>query len=230
MKSTSKQMLYILFVMTLIIMSVYISRRDTESIFLFMTVALIVYLFEENMIYVLGTPIIFVNIMILLKYILNDPESSVEGFEGMEEDMKDKDKEMVVQWIKKNIKEKNANIMDFEIYTTPINSKNDMDSLRDIIIKIAKSKSSGKNKFEGVDDLVKYFKYVSKLNTIFESTEKQEEHGRVYNDNRDEIQFAMQLKDEIDVGIMSDDVIEKNSEDEATNEDDDDTDTEEDED
>lgn len=218
MKSTSKQMLYILFAMTLIVMGIYISRQDTESIFLFMTVALIVYLFEENMIYVLGTPLIFVNVMILLKYILNDSESTYEGFEGMDEEMKEEDKNMVVEWIKKNIKEKNANIMDFELYTTPINSKSDMNSLREIIIKIVKS--SGSKKYEGVDELVKYFKYVSRLNTIFESTEKQEEHGRVYNENRDEIQYAMQLKDEIDVGIMSDDVIEKNSEGEATNEED----------
>ena len=219
MLHTSKQTLYILFFMTLVCLSIYMSKNDTESIFLFIAIATIVYLFDENMIYVLGIPVVFVNMMILLKYILND-DSNMEGFEGISDEMSDDDKKQIVEWMRKNIDENNPNVMDYELYTSPINGNQDMPSLNEIIQEIVKVKTSASNKYKGVDMLVKYFNYVSKLDQLFKDAEKQEEHGKVYNDNRDEIQFAMQLKDEIDVGIISDDVIKENTEEPAADDDD----------
>jgi hypothetical protein len=198
--------------MTLACLGIYMSKNDTESIFLFIAIATIVYLFDENMIFVLGIPVVFVNMMILLKYILNK-DIQIEGFDGISDEMSDDDKKQIVEWMRKNVEENNPIIMDYELYTLPINGNKDMPSLKEIIQEIVNVKTSDSNKYKGVDMLVKYFNYVTKLDEIFENAEKQEEHGKVYNDNRDEIKFAIQLKDEIDVDIIGNDVVQENTDD-----------------
>lgn len=77
-------LLYALFIVMCINMGYLLNRKDYQSIFIFIISCLIIYLVNHNMIVVLGTSIIIINVIRLLR--------NVEGFKESEEDKEVKEK------------------------------------------------------------------------------------------------------------------------------------------
>ncbi len=68
-------LLYLVFVLFIINLGIFIYNKDNQSIFLFSIMALIIYFFNQNMIIVLLSPMIFINALLLINQI-----NSKEGF------------------------------------------------------------------------------------------------------------------------------------------------------
>ena len=71
-------LLYAVFFISLANLSYFIYNRDNDSIFLFAIISLVVYLFNNNMIVVLGSTMIFVNALILINSIPEGLENKGE--------------------------------------------------------------------------------------------------------------------------------------------------------
>ena len=100
--------LYVVFIVFLVNFFQFLYRKDYESIFLFITIAVSVYLFNKNMIYILLIPLIFINLLIFLRFVFG--KNNLEGFKNsMGEDMVPEynkiHKQLVQFWISKNLKE-----------------------------------------------------------------------------------------------------------------------------
>ena len=76
----STNMLYVVFLVFLINFFQFLHRKDYESIFLFIVVSACVYLFNKNMVFVLIIPLIFVNTLILMRFLFTRKFSAHEGF------------------------------------------------------------------------------------------------------------------------------------------------------
>ena len=72
------KLLYAVFFISLVNLSYFIYDRDNDSIFLFAIISLVVYLFNNNMIVVLGSTMIFVNALILINSIPEGLENKGE--------------------------------------------------------------------------------------------------------------------------------------------------------
>ena len=102
----STTMLYIIFILTLLDMIGLWINEDHESIFLFIIIAFIVYMQNKNMIFVLGIPLIFVTLLILLRTLFR---GSHEGFFDYET-YKAYD---LQQWVKKYVQKDDNKYADF---------------------------------------------------------------------------------------------------------------------
>ena len=56
------KLLYVVFIITLLNLSWFLYKKDKESLIVFLTFSLVIYLVNKNMIFVLGIPIIIANI------------------------------------------------------------------------------------------------------------------------------------------------------------------------
>tara|TARA_B100001287_G_scaffold84860_1_gene70872 strand:+ start:443 stop:1174 length:732 start_codon:yes stop_codon:yes gene_type:complete len=213
-KTQSTNVLYIVFLLTLVTLGYYLMNYDYESIFLFIFISTIVYLFDENMIIVLGVPLVFVNVMILLKRMIN----THEGFESMSEDVLTMDdKKNVAKWLQNNLSGDNANLMDYELYNVSINSQENIKPLKEIVEDIiAIDLEDDTPLLQGVEDLVKYIKEVRKIEKEYNDRNEKIENSdieQLYNDNQDEISFAKGFAEEIEIGIMTEEAINEVEED-----------------
>ena len=207
-KTQSTNVLYIVFLLTLVTLGYYLMNYDYESIFLFIFISTIVYLFDENMIIVLGVPLVFVNMMILLKKMIN----TREGFESMSEDvLTNDDKKNVAKWLQNNLSGDNANLMDYELYNVSINPQENIKPLKEIVEDIiAIDLEEDTPSVQGVEDLVKYIKEVRKIEKDYNDRNEKIENSdieQLYNDNQDEISFAKGFAEEIEIGIMTEEAI-----------------------
>ena len=223
-KTQSTNVLYIVFLLTLVTLGYYLMNYDYESIFLFIFIATIVYLFDENMIIVLGVPLVFVNMMILLKKMIN----TREGFESMSEDvLTNDDKKNVAKWLQNNLSGDNANLMDYELYNVSINPQENIKPLKEIVEDIiAIDLEEDTPSVQGVEDLVKYVKEIRKIEKDYNDRNEKIENSdieQLYNDNQDEISFAKGFAEEIEIGIMTEEAVnevENEMEDDMEDEDD----------
>ena len=207
-KTQSTNVLYIVFLLTLVTLGYYLMNYDYESIFLFIFISTIVYLFDENMIIVLGVPLVFVNVMILLKRMIN----THEGFESMSEDVLTMDdKKNIAKWLQNNLSGDNANLMDYELYNVSINSQENIKPLKEIVEDIiAIDLEDDTPLLQGVEDLVKYIKEVRKIEKEYNDRNEKIENSdieQLYNDNQDEISFAKGFAEEIEIGIMTEEAL-----------------------
>ena len=223
-KTQSTNVLYIVFLLTLVTLGYYLMNYDYESIFLFIFISTIVYLFDENMIIVLGVPLVFVNMMILLKKMIN----TREGFESMSEDvLTNDDKKNVAIWLQNNLSGDNANLMDYELYNVSINPQENIKPLKEIVEDIiAIDLEEDTPSVQGVEDLVKYVKEIRKIEKDYNDRNEKIENSdieQLYNDNQDEISFAKGFAEEIEIGIMTEEAVnevENEMEDDMEDEDD----------
>ena len=223
-KTQSTNVLYIVFLLTLVTLGYYLMNYDYESIFLFIFISTIVYLFDENMIIVLGVPLVFVNMMILLKKMIN----TREGFESMSEDvLTNDDKKNVAKWLQNNLSGDNANLMDYELYNVSINPQENIKPLKEIVEDIiAIDLEEDTPSVQGVEDLVKYIKEIRKIEKDYNDRNEKIENSdieQLYNDNQDEISFAKGFVEEIEIGIMTEEAVnevENDMEDDMDDEDD----------
>jgi len=98
----SKMMLYLALTLFLFNIIAFLFYKDMQSLFLFVIILSITYLFDQNMIVVLTTPILIVGLLIFLRKSFMT-QSVVEGFKEThnpeanekkeDEDKKDEDKE-----------------------------------------------------------------------------------------------------------------------------------------
>lgn len=71
------KLLYFVFIITLINLGWFLYKQNKESLIIFLTFSLVIYLVNKNMIFVLGIPIIIADIFTLFKK---------EGFEDVEKE------------------------------------------------------------------------------------------------------------------------------------------------
>ena len=89
------KLLYFIFILAIINIGGFVYIKDNQSIFLFACIAIIIYFFNPNMIIVLLSTMIIVNMLIFL----NKLNGSTEGYENEEEDDDEDEKkeEMIVR-------------------------------------------------------------------------------------------------------------------------------------
>ena len=98
----SKNFLYIVFFIVIFNLGHFIMNKDSQSLFLFICISVIVYMFQKNMIIVLVYPLLIVNGLIILKKLIG---TNGEGFEYSIGETKEslKEKVFMIKWIQKNI-------------------------------------------------------------------------------------------------------------------------------
>lgn len=181
----SQQILYIVFILALLNIGNLIYINDVESLFLFIMISFIIYMFNKNMILVLITPIIIVNLLI---YIKTHYDNSIENFE-LNKNFGLRDLQMWLQNYfndntKKSILEKYKNsdkINDFDnIYDliTPVLNEKIYDSKTEL------SESNTKN----LEKLIKYLNFIDEIDNL-----------KLYKE--DEIEQIEYIKDTIIVDL-----------------------------
>jgi hypothetical protein len=85
-------LLYFIFILAIINIGGFIYIKDNQSIFLFACVAIIIYFFNPNMIIVLLTTMIIVNMLIVLNRI-NGPSEGYKNEDDEEDEKKEEKKE-----------------------------------------------------------------------------------------------------------------------------------------
>ena len=83
------KLLYLVFIITLVNLSWFLYKKDKESLVVFLTFSLVIYLVNKNMIFVLGIPIIIANIYSLFKkegFEDEEKKNTTETFEEIEKE------------------------------------------------------------------------------------------------------------------------------------------------
>ena len=129
---TNVTFLYFIFFVTIINLFGFMYNKDYESVFLFACTAIIIYLFNNNMIIVLVGSLLFVNMLILLNK-LNGKEGleNSESSEMNEENMK-KEEMKEPNMTQEKFENKNKNEEDSDIYTSINNVLNKLDSAKNL--------------------------------------------------------------------------------------------------
>ncbi len=159
------QLLYTIFMLTIVNLGYFIVYKDSQSLFLFICIFAVVYLLNCNMIYSLLYPLILVNGINLFKGIININQ---EGFQVNEdgkvsENIKNKEKVLIMQWFQKN---ENKKIMkEYSNYDESIDGilpslSIIIDNINDVEID---EEEMNDLDLEDVDDFIKYVKTITKM-------------------------------------------------------------------
>ena len=163
--TNSVQLLYTIFVLTIINLGYFILYKDNQSLLLFICVSAVVYLIQCNMIYALLYPLIIVNGLNLLKKIIN--VNHTEGFE-MLDDVKftNKEKVMMLKWIQDNLED--DTMMEYVNYSTSIDDK--LLPLSTILDNISVTEIQEKNPdYEDINEFIRYVKKINSMDDVDET-------------------------------------------------------------
>jgi hypothetical protein len=182
--------LYIISALALIHIIGLIMSNDNKTLFLFMILSVIVYLYNTNMIYVLGIPLVFTGMILLLNKMLMVNQTH-EGFIDRDMDYKQINHEQLKEIVLEFLNDPD-NEEDYTNYTENIRKAGNIADLADNL-----SSSQSKTK-ENVNKLIKY---LIEINEISEDDEMFNNEQVVYSkkllehllDNSDKI-----LKDQKD--------------------------------
>lgn len=182
----SVQLLYTIFILTIVNLGYFILNKDNQSLLLFISISAVVYMIECNMIYSLLYPLIIVNGLNLLKNIMtyNDTEGFVEG-----KKLNNEDKLQILTWIQENID--SDEMTDYTNYATSIDDE--LLPLLSIIENISVVEENGnETDFDDIDELIKYVTKIRKMKNV----------------NKDELKFVNNMVDkmmnEIDLSTTMD--------------------------
>ena len=131
--------LYIVFIVFIVNFLQFIYRKDYESILLVMTITFCVYLFNKNMVFVLLIPLIFVNLLIFMRFVFGKTKESFESPIGdkMITNYDSINKQVIQFWVNKNLKEKDSDDKKgYSNFKKKLKSENDEEyeqSLYDVI-------------------------------------------------------------------------------------------------
>lgn len=154
---TSVELLYTIFVLTIINLGYFILYEDNKSLLLFMCISAVVYLIECNMIYSLLYPLIIVNGLNLLRKIMNSPRK--EGFISDEKFSKE-DKVKMLSWLQENMD--SDSMMEYLNYNTSIDDK--LLPLSNILDNISVTEiSETDTDFDDIDELIRYVRKINKI-------------------------------------------------------------------
>jgi hypothetical protein len=209
---TDTKSLYVVFALTVLNLAYFIMNRDSESLLLFVVISYVCFSFNQNMIYVLLFPLVIINSLILFRRLMN-PVSTSEGFTTIDEvDFDEMEKASIVDWVKQNMNK--DKYIEYVVFKEAIIVDDEMDddelskmSLKQIIDRIKKidldevanendkqEDETANTPFAPVDQLIKYIRYVYKMD---ESDASQ---------NEEEVKFAkMMTKNMVkDIDVSSD--------------------------
>ena len=160
------QLLYTIFILTIVNLGYFIIYKDSQSLFLFICIFAVVYLLDCNMIYSLLYPLILVNGLNLFKGIININQ---EGFQlnkdgEVSEKITNKEKISIIKWFQEN--ENEDFMLDYVNYEESIDDE--MLSLSTIIgnisnVEIKEEDDDDDTDLEDVDDFIKYVKKITKM-------------------------------------------------------------------
>ena len=160
------QLLYTIFILTIVNLGYFIIHKDSQSLFLFICIFAVVYLLDCNMIYSLLYPLILVNGLNLFKGIININQ---EGFQlnkdgEVSEKITNKEKISIIKWFQEN--ENEDFMLDYVNYEDSIDGE--MLSLSTIIgnignVEIKEEDDDDDTDLEDVDDFIKYVKKITKM-------------------------------------------------------------------
>ena len=157
--TNSVQLLYTIFVLTIINLGYFILYKDNQSLLLFICVSAVVYLIQCNMIYALLYPLIIVNGLNLLQKIMNVKQT--EGFETLD-DLKftKKEKNIMLKWIQDNLEDETMS--EYVNYSTSIDDN--LLPLSSILDNISVTQFQENN--SDYEDINEFIRYVKKINTM----------------------------------------------------------------
>ena len=164
--SNSVQLLYTVFVLTIINLGYFILYKDNQSLFLFVCISAVVYLIQCNMIYALLYPLIIVNGLNLLQKIMNVKQT--EGFETVD-DLKftKKEKNIMLKWIQDNLEDETMS--EYVNYSTSIDDN--LLPLSSILDNISVTQFQENN--SDYEDINEFIRYVKKINTMDDVDEEE---------------------------------------------------------
>ena len=171
----SVQLLYTIFILTIVNLGYFILNKDNQSLLLFISISAVVYMIECNMIYSLLYPLIIVNGLNLLKNIMtyNHTEGFVEG-----KKLNNEDKLQILTWIKENID--SDEMTDYTNYATSIDDE--LLPLLSILENISVVEENGnETDFDDIDELIKYVTKIRKMKNV----------------NKDELKFVNNMVDKM---------------------------------
>lgn len=199
----SKQLLYLIFIIVLLNLGYFITNKDNEALFLFIVISYLVYSFTKNMIYVLFIPFAVVNMLILLKYLLNHKtHMNMEGFDLMDDasNLKFDEKLFIMKWIQDNTL--TGSMTDYQIYKDKVDESSDVPSLKNIIEEIQNEEIQGdKTNVETIDTLLQYVEIISTFSDDNDNTNKDEVEfvksmmTKISDDFNEKENFTKQIKD-----------------------------------
>lgn len=157
--SNSVQLLYTVFVLTIINLGYFTLYKDTQSLFLFICISAVVYLIQCNMVYALLYPLIIVNGLNLLQKVMN--VKRMEGFETLD-DLKftKKEKNIMLKWIQDNLEDES--MTEYVNYSTSIDDN--LLPLSTILDNISVTQFQERN--SDYEDINEFIRYVKKINTM----------------------------------------------------------------
>lgn len=171
----SVQLLYTIFILTIVNLGYFILNKDNQSLLLFISISAVVYMIECNMIYSLLYPLIIVNGLNLLKNIMtyNHTEGFVEG-----KKLNNEDKLQILTWIQENID--SDEMTDYTNYATSIDDE--LLPLLSILENISVVEENGnETDFDDIDELIKYVTKIRKMKNV----------------NKDELKFVNNMVDKM---------------------------------
>ena len=187
----SKNFLYVVFCVAIFNLGYFIMNKDSESLFLFICISCIVYMFQKNMIIILLYPILFVNGLILLRRLMN---TNNEGFEySIGTDTKEviNEKRYMIYWIQKNIpnldndEEKEVEENEYSKYSqfdVSIDEDNGLIPFKRIIDNIFLVDLGSKEiDMTPINNFINYIKYISQIKRYDDKSIYKEEIDFVNN-------------------------------------------------
>ena len=164
--SNSLQLLYTVFVLTIINLGYFILYKDTQSLFLFVCISAVVYLIQCNMVYSLLYPLIIVNGLNLLQKVMNVKHT--EGFKTPD-DLKftKKEKNIMLKWIQDNLEDES--MTEYVNYSTSIDDN--LLPLSTILDNISVTQFQERN--SDYEDINEFIRYVKKINTMDDADESE---------------------------------------------------------
>lgn len=160
----SVELLYTIFVLTIINLGYFILYKDNQSLLLFICISAVVYLVECNMIYSLLYPLIIVNGLILLRKLMNP--SSKEGFDN-DTTFSKEEKIKMISYLQENIG--SDSMMAYVNYSSSIDDK--LMPLSKILDNIVAIEINGDD--TDFDDIDEFIRYVKKINEMEDADENE---------------------------------------------------------
>ena len=151
-------LLYVTFVMSALYIGHLLLNNDDDSLFIFICMSFVIYMFKGNMLFVLLIPLVFVNILNFIKQ-----RKEQEGFALLaNEESNIEERVFLVQWMKKNM----GKFPNYKQFNTTLDEEKQIEPLSNIvdaILDLDMEIMDVKDIDREIKKFMKYVKYVGEL-------------------------------------------------------------------
>ena len=151
-------LLYVTFVMSALYIGHLLLNNDDDSLFIFICMSFVIYMFKGNMLFVLLIPLVFVNVLNFIKQ-----RKEQEGFALLaNEESNIEERVFLVQWMKKNM----GKFPNYKQFNTTLDEEKQIEPLSNIvdaILDLDMEIMDVKDIDREIKKFMKYVKYVGEL-------------------------------------------------------------------